>query len=148
MAFRRRRWSAWKAQWSLAQIETPHDVVGMNAAAGRVPSGVLGGHEHRWRSRVRLDVVDVEAQTLEAEQVLDGDEDDPRDGHFAHRPEHHDLRPGCEVHAIHATTGCRRLELVQEADAWCVRSARREAAGTDRPASTARRACSPFDEPP
>ncbi len=90
----------------LAQIETPHDIANERGRQrGRVGGSVR--HEHRRRSRVRFDVVRIEAKPLEAEEVLDRDEDDAGDGHLAHRPENHDLRLRCDVHALYpSVAGC------------------------------------------
>ena len=57
-------------------------------------------HEHGRRSGVRLDVVHIEPQPLEADQVLDRDEDDARDGHLGHRPENYHFLLGCNVHTV------------------------------------------------
>ena len=60
---------------------------------------VDGVQEHRGRGRVRLDVVDVVAEPLEADQVLHRLPDDAGDRHPGHHAEQHDFLPGKDVQA-------------------------------------------------
>ena len=64
----------------------------MNAAASAraVVAGVA--HQHPRRPGVRLDVVRVEAEPLEADEVMDRLPDDARHRDLGHHPEHDDLR--------------------------------------------------------
>ena len=64
----------------------------MNAAARAEPSSSSVAHQHRGRARVRLDVVGLVAEPLEADEVVRGLPDDAGHRHLGHHPEHDDLR--------------------------------------------------------
>ena len=72
----------------------------MSAAARPTPSSVVALHQHRRRARVRLDVVGLEAEPLEAEQVVHRLPEDARHGHLGHHPEHHDLASCGRLHVV------------------------------------------------
>ena len=55
--------------------------------------------EHRGRGRVRLDVVDLVTEPLEADQVMHRLPDDAGDRHPGHHAEQDDLLPGGDVQA-------------------------------------------------
>ena len=65
----------------------------MNAAAERAAVVGLVAHQHRRRPSVRLDVVRIEAEPLEADEVVDRLPDDAGHRDLRHHPEHDDLRP-------------------------------------------------------
>ena len=83
---------------AVAEVETAQHAIEEGRDLVRaVVVGVV--QEHRGRGRVRLDVVDLVTEPLEADQVMHRLPDDAGDRHPGHHAEQDDLLPGGDVQA-------------------------------------------------
>ena len=83
---------------AVAEPEAAHDAADELRGARRAVV-VLALHQHRRRARVRLDVVGLVAQPLEAEQVVHGLPDDPGNRDLGHHSEQDELLATWADHA-------------------------------------------------
>src|SRR5262249_51976942 len=79
---------------AIAEIEAAEHLVEERRGTARAIV-VLGFHQHRRCSSMRLDVVRLESESLEPDEVVQRLPEDAGDGDLGHHPEHDELSAPC-----------------------------------------------------